>query len=216
MPSISKTNAESLFDTLQHYANLSTTTVCRQHFAEPHTPCPQSKYFCGTESKQRAINFDAVKVTYCKRNSIHDPMASVDAVLYKGNTFLLVEIKGWQNFDRRQIKKNDSTDQIKDKADKQAEKYKLKSKIEDSIEICRKLSEDTQVFDKMDVVYILLTDVPTITDPLRRIKVNLNVLSYKTENINMYISAALSEIQRTNLPIRYKHCQEFDDFYNSL
>ena len=96
-----------LFQRLKHYASLQTTTVCMLHEAESGRPCPQSRVFCGTESRNPVINFDAVKECYCAKNRISS-MASVDAVLHKSDIFLLVEIKSWKNFEKYQIKPTDS------------------------------------------------------------------------------------------------------------
>lgn len=72
-----KPRSYRLYQRLKHYASLQKTTVCMLHEAEPGTPCPQSRVFCGTESRNPAINFDAVKEHYCAQNRISS-MASVD------------------------------------------------------------------------------------------------------------------------------------------
>ena len=210
-----KTDARQLYEHVGRYASLKPTTVCMLHEAEPRTPCPKSNYFCGKESKHPAFNFDAVKEAYC-RNTKTQSRSSVDAALYKGNRFLFVEIKSWQNFERHQIKNKDGEAAIKQKIEEQAKGFKLKTKIEKSMELCRKISNDEHLFEKMSVIYVLVTDVDTVVDPLARFVGRLRILAYKSVYIPLYSSASQSELAAVGMDVRYVFCQKFDDFYDSL
>lgn len=210
-----KTDARKLYEQVGHFASLKPTTICMLHEAEPRTPCPESNYFCGKESKHLVFNFDAVKEAYC-RNTKTQSWSSVDAALYKSNRFLFVEIKSWQNFERHQIDKNDSEAAIKKKIEEQAKGFKLKTKIEKSVELCRKISNDEHLFEKMPVTYVLVTDVDTVVDPLARFRGRLRVLAYKSVYIPLYSSASQSELAAVGMDVRYVFCQKFDEFYDSL
>ena len=96
-----------------------------------------SGFFCGSESKIPALSFDAVKEAYCQ-NTKTSSLPSVDGALFKNERFLLVEIKSWQNFERYQIKPGDSPAVIQNKIEDKAKGFKLKPKVEKSIEICKK------------------------------------------------------------------------------
>lgn len=207
---------QQLFELIQQYATPLVSTVCRLHLAEPRTPCPDSKYFCGNESQEPVINFDVVKEYYCHNQSFGDPLSSVDAVLCKNEVFLFVEIKSWQNFERYQIKKTDSADQIERKVKKKVAEFNLKGKIEDSMAICRGIAQDEQAFDGMRLIYVLLTDVATVADPMLKFRARMGLLSYTATNVTYYTSASLQALKQMNMPVRYKHCQDFDRFLDSL
>lgn len=211
-----ETAAQHLFELIREYASLSNTSICMLHNAEPKTPCPQSKFFCGKESIISAVNFDAVKDVFCNRNKLKTLLPSVDAVLYKKELFIFVEIKGWQNFDRYYVEVEDSPSEIQIKADKQAKKFNLKLKIDSSIEICKNISKDPDIFTGMPMVYVLVTDVDTVLDPLVRFRARLGILSYNAINIPFYTSASNKAIKATGMNIRYQNCRNFDKFFDSL
>lgn len=204
-----------LFQHLKHYASLQTTTVCMLHEAEPGSPCPQSRVFCGAESCNSAINFDAVKEYYCAQNRISS-MASVDAVMYKSDLFLFVEIKSWKNFEQYKIKPTDSEAVRKQKIEEKAKKFKLKKKVEESMTICTNLSKDKHLFDKMRVLYVLMTDIDTVVDPLDRFRARLGSLSYKAVNMLHFNDASMAELKTVGMDARYVFCRQFDKFYAEL
>ena len=210
-----KTNACRLYERVGKYASLSPTTICWLHEAEPKKPCPVSSFFCGADSVIPALNFDAVKEAYCNKTKTPS-VPSVDAVLYKGKRFLFVEIKSWQNFERHQLEPGDSQTDIRQKIMAQAQGFKLKPKVEKSMEICRNISKDKHLFNKMPVTYVLVTDVDTITDPLARFKGRLRALAYKSVYIPLFTSASTAELSTVAMNVRYVFCRNFDVFYNEL
>ena len=210
-----KPRSYRLYQYLKHYASLRTTTVCMLHEAEPSRPCPQSSVFCGTESRNPAINFDAVKEHYCAENRISS-MASVDAVMHKSDMFLFVEIKSWKNFEQYQIKSTDSDAVRKKKIENKAKKFKLKKKVEDSMTICCEVSKDKQLFKKMHVLYVLLTDIDTVVDPMDRFRARLGSLSYTAVNLLNFNDASMAEIKTVGMDARYVYCRQFDIFYAGL
>lgn len=211
-----ETAAQHLFEQIREYASLPYTSICMLHYAEPKTPCPHSRFFCGKESVKPAVNFDAVKEEFCNREKIKDLWSSVDAVLYKNNIFLFVEIKSWQNFDRHHVNVGDSPEEVRKKADQQAKKFNLKLKIDSSIEICRNISKDPDLFAEMPTVYVLVTDVDTVPDPLVRFRARLGILSYNAMNIPSYTRASFNAIKATGMNVRYVNCRNFDSFFDSL
>lgn len=210
-----KPQSYRLYQRLKHYASLQPTTVCMLHEAAPGISCPQSSVFCGTESHNSAINFDAVKEYYCRQRHIRS-MASVDAVMHKSDLFLFVEIKSWKNFEQYQIKPTDSEAVRKQKIEDKAKKFKLKKKVESSMAICSELSKDTHLFDNMRVLYVLMTDIDTVVDPMDRFRARLGSLSYKAVNMLHFNDASMSELKTVGMDVRYVFCRKFDDFYNEL
>ena len=213
---------QELFELIQRYASQPVTTVCRLHLAEPGTPCPDSKYFCGNESQKPAINFDAVKEHYCREHSLGNPLSSVEAVLCKDDVFLFVEIKSWQNFERYQIKATDSPEEIKRKTEEKALEFNLKGKIDDSMTICRDIARDKtrdkDALDGMRLIYVLLTDVATVVDPMLKFRARMGLLSYTATNVTYYTSASMKALEQVkkSVTVRYKYCQNFDRFFDSL
>ena len=210
-----KPRSYRLYQCLKHYASLQKTTVCMLHEAEPGTPCPQSRVFCGTESQHSAINFDAVKEHYCAQNRISS-MASVDSVMHKSDLFLFVEIKSWKNFEQYQLKPTDSEAVRMRKIEDKAKKFKLKKKVEDSMTICCEVSKDKQLFNKMRVLYVLLTDIDTVVDPLDRFRARLGSLSYTAVNLLNFNDASMAELKTVGMNARYVYCRQFDKFYSEL
>ena len=210
-----KSQAFRLYQRLRHYATLQPTTVCMLHEAETGKPCPQSMYFCGSESEYPAINFDEVKVHYCAQKKI-SPLSSVDAVMYKSDLFLFVEIKSWKNFEKYQIKAHDSDALRKQKIEEKAKKFNLKKKVEESMTICCGVSKDKCLFDKVRVMYVLVTDIDTIVNPLDRFRARLGSLSYKAVNMLHFNDASMSELKKVGMDARYVYCRKFDEFYTSL
>lgn len=210
-----KTNACSLYERVGKYASLTSTTICWLHEAEPRKPCPISAFFCGVGSKIPALNFDVVKDTYCIKTKTPS-VPSVDAVLYKDKRFLFVEIKSWINFERNQIKRRDSQTVIQQKIANKAQKFKLKPKVEKSMEICKKISKDEHLFEKMPVTYVLVTDVDTVTDPMIRFRGHLRALAYKSVFIPLFTSSSTAELSTVGMDVRYVFCRKFDIFYIGL
>lgn len=210
-----KSGACRLYERVKRYASLTSTTICMLHEAESKKPCPTSAFFCGKESKIPALNFDAVKETYCSKTRTSS-VPSVDAVLYKGNRFVFLEIKSWQNFERYQIKPGDSQATIQRKIADKATGFRLKPKVESSMEICRNITKDVHLFEQMPVTYVLVTDVDTVADPLARFRSRLRALAYKSVYIPLFNSASMAQLTTVGMDVRYVFCRNFDDFYESL
>lgn len=212
---LGKPVAGILYSRVGGYASISPTTICMLHNAEIRTPCPKSSYFCGSESKISVLNFDAIKDKYCHDKRIPS-LPSVDAVTYKGRRFLFIEIKSWQNFERYQIKQADSQVDIQRKIVEKASKFNLRLKVEKSLEMCKKIMKDEDLFIRIPVTYVLVTDVDSMADPLARFKSRLRALAYKSVYIPLYTSASEAELSTVGMDVRYVFCRKFDQFYDSL
>lgn len=210
-----KSKAQRLCLRLMRYASLTPTSVCMLHEAEPKTPCPQSKYFCGMESSILAINFDAVKERYCTQNHLSS-LSSVDAVMHNRDLLLFVEIKSWKNFEQYQIKPTDSEADRRRKIEEKAKKFKLKKKVEESMTICCDVAKDKNLFDNLRVLYVLMTDIDTVVDPLDRFRARLGTLSYKAVNMLHFNDTSVAELKKVGMSARYVYCRQFDDFYKGL
>lgn len=210
-----KTDARILYDCVRSYASISSTTICMLHLAENRTPCLQSRYYCGAESKVSVLNFDKIKDMYCHKNRLQS-LPSVDAVSYKNSRFLFIEIKSWQNFERFQISGVDAPTDIAKKIKDKAAGFKLKSKIEKSMEICSQIANDKKLFGKIPVTYVLVTDVDTVEDPMIRFKSRLRILSYKSVYIPLYNKEVKNQIATIGMDVRYVFCRSFDQFYKKL
>lgn len=92
----------------------------------------------------------------------------------------------------------------------------MKLKIDSSIEICRNISKDPDLFAEMPTVYVLVTDVDTVPDPLVRFRARLGILSYNAMNIPSYTRASFNAIKATGMNVRYVNCRNFDSFFDSL
>lgn len=207
--------ARRLYGALSFYVQAASTSLCMLHKAEPRIPCPHSLHFCGNASKVPVLDFDAVKDEFCRGRG-NRQLKSVDAVTYKGGQFLFIEIKSWQNFEANQIKKNDPPAVVQQKIERQANDFNLKKKVEDSIKICIALTKCSKLFGKFPVMYVLVTDVNDVVDPLARLKGWLDVLSYNSVRIPDFKRATEKELHSTGMITRYQPCREFDSFFNSL
>lgn len=207
--------ARRLYGALSFYVQAASTSLCMLHKAEPRIPCPNSSHFCGNVSKVPVLDFDAVKDEFCRGRG-NRQLKSVDAVTYKGGQFLFIEIKSWQNFEANQIKKNDPPTIVQQKIERQANDFNLKKKVEDSIKICISLTKCSKLFGKFSVMYVLVTDVNDVVDPLDRLKGWLDVLSYNSIRIPDFKRATEKELHSTGMVTRYQPCREFDSFYESL
>lgn len=208
--------AVELFDLLQQYSTKPLTTLCRLHFSEPRIPCPKSKFFCGKESVTDVLDFDDVKDKFCREENIHPTWKSVDAVLSKEDIFVFVEIKSWRNFESFHLDDADSEEDRNAKVTAQAQGFKLKEKIDCSMMICQGLAKDEKLFGPIPTMYVLVTDVETVLNPLVRLRAQLGVLAYKAVNIPLYTNATMAELNALGMNVRYKNCREFDAFIDSL
>ena len=203
--------AKEIYDSInENYQNLR-TGICQLH-----KPCSIIRKCDG--SHKEVIDFDRVERLYHKGAS--SPLPSVDAITYndENTCFCFVEIKGWERFLSYQLgtlKEEDKEKEIK----RQAYKYDLKGKLENSLALCQEVTGDKDCFKTdVEVVYVLVTDIEVRTNPLESIAYNLNILaasSSKWEDLcNKYLSQAIEKV--SDVRKIYIHCKEFDALMRKL
>lgn len=210
-------DAATLYSQIKEYANLNDTTICHLHIPN-NIPCIEdSNVKCLHPSKVKVLNFDLVKELYC------GTLSSVDAITHKHQLIVFVEIKSVENiakelrFDKRITKRIDSStnkgEAVSAIANIKVKKLadSLKAKIQHSIEICKGIANDENLFNKIDFVYVLVTDVDTLSNPMQQFQAHLNELSYNAVKLKME-----SELKKEHISVghrnRYARCKEFDKF----
>ena len=179
-----------------------TTIVCNIHSA----CCRQ--YQCATPSMHTVLDFDAIKTDFDK--SCRKKHKSVDAVALSGsrNKFCFIELKSWNLL----LKYNSNQPQTAIHA--QAQKYQssLPNKLYDSMEICKDLSSDPDLFASVSAVYILVTDIDVYHRPLESFVSNLNALAGTSSDwialCNALSQNIMSNIKRVST--YYEHCEKLD------
>lgn len=214
-------DAATLYSQIKTYASLGDTTICCLHKSKPNLSCiDDSQNNCKNPSQTKVIDFDAVKVLYCQQNKVSPQPTSVDAIAHKQHIFVFVEIKSNKNFLTKQLNKPDDTvDAVDRKIKEQVKNYNLIGKINDSIEICKEIVNDKNLFDRVAFVYVLVTDINTLTNPMQVFQAQLNAAAYKTININhlLKLNNAISEnLKSSKHPNRYVYCKDFDNFMATL
>lgn len=223
-------DAATLYSQIKTYANLDDTTICHLHKSNPGQMCiGDTQNGCMMPSQTQVVDFDSVKVLFCKKNNISPQFDSVDAVTHKKQLFLFVEIKSIENivekelkYDKKIKKQIDNKISTTDKKEvvnrfieSKVKGFCLKEKIKDSIEICKGITNDGNLFSKIDFVYVLITDTDTLSNPMQQFQAHLNVLSYNAVKLKME-----SELKKEHLSVghrnRYARCKEFDKFMAQL
>lgn len=209
-------DATNLYSLIKSYSNLDETQICVLHKPKPKTPCIDNP--CSTPSQTNVIDFDKVKSIFCQINN-QSQLASVDCITHKGNHFLLVEIKSNKNFLTHQLKNSNSETKDDEIIKNKVAGYNLKKKISDSIHICNEISKNTNVFESIPCIYVLVTDTDTIDDPIQSFQANMNILAYnsidiiKLTKLNKLLRENLESLGYTN---RYVKCSDFDDYIKNL
>ncbi|MBO7055765.1 MAG: hypothetical protein J6W37_10385 [Bacteroidales bacterium] len=204
--------AKEIFDRVKKYGNSVETTICYLHKPQGNSCCLDEKYKCSKISQKSVLDFDEITKEFCKNQGI-SPYSSTDALSYKTDSLLFIEIKGWRQF----IKYHSTL--TKDSILKQEEKYNLNKKLEDSISVCKKIINPNAFVTDDKIVYVLVIDTEVKQQDARvQLLQNLNILAYDSSSI--YIT--ISEITKTHLqqsvkrPIRKIRvfCQNFDKTLN--
>ena len=209
-------NATNLYSQIKSYSNLDETQICVLHKPKPNTPCINNP--CSNPSQTKVVDFDKVKSIFCRLNN-QPQLASVDCITHKGDNFLFVEIKSNKNFLTHQLKSSNAEAEDDEIIKSKVAGYNLKKKISDSILICNKISGNTNVFESIPCIYVLVTDTNTIEDPAQRFLANMNILAYnsidirKLTKLNKVLRENLESLGYTN---RYVKCSDFDDYIRNL
>lgn len=140
------TDASETYKLVQEFALLTDHTFCYLHkCAEPIT--------CAFHQHHDMLNFDDVKTCYCEKRGIKS-CKSVDALSYNDKGILfLIEIKGWELYEKHYNPKTEQEVKAKVK------KYKLVTKLSDSLEICKDVLSETWTEVVLPIVYFVVSDV---------------------------------------------------------
>lgn len=205
-------SAKYIFDCILKYADNGTVSLCSLH-----APCEGN--FCGTPQKTQVIEFDNVKRKW--DDSLKQPHhSSVDALTYN-NKLCFVEIKGWTKFLEKQkiLKKKNLTEKdediLRDKIDRQSASYDYQKKFLDSIILCENISGQNDISKNIPILFILVTDINPVTNPIELFSEQLNMLANTSTNWNKICYDSMYKHLKNQLGtnnIFFINCKEFDDF----
>lgn len=152
-----------------------------QSICELHKPCSNNR-LCLERSKCMVINFDKIKDKYCEGGI---PKASVDAIHNGKRIFSLIEIKGWNEYIKHNIKNFSESD-----IEAQIGKYKLDKKLKDSLDIVLAIISDQKIghskdFELYPKQYLIVTDISLTKDPLAKLAENLTFLATFSSESNL-------------------------------
>lgn len=167
--------------------------------------------FCADMQSGNVIDFDAVKDGMCKGQAAKP--ASVDAVCVSGidHVFYFVELKGWQRYIDNQCKKKLTPEET-------TLGYNLAGKLLDSQRLCMQIADDEELFFKMPVRFLLVTDIDTQTNGIDAFHSMLNQLSQSSNNIyNECLTHAQKALDSEILIDKeYITCKDFDSYIMSV
>lgn len=209
--------AQEIYDIIKSNYSSAETTICYLHQPRPHVACCLDAHFkCSNPSQTKVLNFDQVTSEYCESVG-KSVCSSTDALSYKNNYLLYVEIKGWRQFINYAI--NNTFD--KDKIEKQENRYDLNKKIEESISTCEKIIAPHDMLSDDHIIYIHIIDT-SITQQEAQVQLlqNLNLLAYDSSSIYKKIDDVTDEDLQESVkrPIRKMRvfCQNFDKTYAGI
>lgn len=197
--------AKELYDLILSQKLSTETCICRLHH-----PCSATS-LCSQDSQIPVIDFDKVKTAIDKRKK-RESYSSVDALAYKQNYLLFVELKSWKEF-------IDHTAKISDiKIQKQIDKFNLRKKLLDSISICHDLTNDPDFLTDKPSVYVIATDIDPSRNALGALAMSLNVLANTSSQWEQVCMQLMSENMAgiSEMKTYYLCCKDFDSYYHSL
>lgn len=187
------------------------TTICQLH-----KPCSENR--CVNASHKHVIDFDQVE--RCYHESASSPNPSVDAVTFndQNTVFCFVELKGWEMFLAHQLSRF-SEDEEKRKAIKeQANDYDLKKKLDNSLQLCQQITNNSDCFNQTEVVFVLVTDIEVEVNPIESFAYQLNMLAETSSKWKLLCNESLSQRLNSEIDIKkyYIHCKDFDSLIHRL
>ncbi|UBD72684.1 hypothetical protein [Parabacteroides goldsteinii] len=197
--------AKELYDSIISQKISTETCICRLHH-----PCSATS-ICGQNSQITVIDFDGVKDTIDKQKK-RESYSSVDALTYKQNNLLFVEIKGWKEFISHNTKISNT------KIQKQVDRFDLKKKLLDSISICCDLTNDPDFLIDKPSIYVIVTDIDPTRNGLGTLAMNLNVLANTTSQWELVCIQLMNECIAgiSEMKTHYLYCEDFDNYYQGL
>ena len=187
------------------------TTICQLH-----KPCSGNR--CARASRKHVIDFDQVERRY--HVSASSPNPSVDAVTCNDqNTgFCFVELKGWEMFLAHQLSRFSEDEDKKKAIEEQANDYDLKKKLDNSLQLCQQITNNSDCFNQTEVVFVLVTDIEVEVNPLESFAYQLNMLAETASKWKLLCNESLSQRLDSEIDIKkyYVHCKDFDSLIHRL
>lgn len=200
---------QQIYDSIYKYIGSQETIICQIHSA--CSPIKEKHYMCTSpKSWAPVLDFDSVKTKTDSEHGI-ESRKSVDAVIASpsNSVFCFVEMKSWHLV----LTHHGNETKIR----KKAQKYEsdLPEKLAKSIEICKQVTQDNDVFNDCPILYILVTDIPVTNNKengLSNIYSNLTALAGSSSNLNMLCNQLSKNIMNhiPKVETRYWECREFD------
>lgn len=197
--------AQQLYDTIKkYYPQCEVSSIC-------YTSQSCRRYgFCADMQSGNVIDFDAIKDEMCKGQTLKP--ASVDAVCVSGtdHAFYFVELKGWQRYIDNRYKQKLTPEET-------ALGYNLAGKLSASQRLCMQIAADDNLFSKIPVRFLLVTDIDTQTNGIEAFHSLLNQLGQSSTYI---YSECLSQARRCLeseifIDHDYVSCKDFTRFLNN-
>lgn len=187
------------------------TTICQLH-----KPCSENR--CVNASHKHVIDFDQVE--RCYHESASSPNPSVDAVTFsdRNTSFCFVELKGWEKFLVYQLSRFSEDGDKKRAIEKQAKDYNLKKKLDNSLLLCRQITNNLDCFNQTEVVFVLVTDIEVEVNPLESLAYQLNMLAETSSKWKLICNKSLSQRLDKEIDIKkyYIQCKDFDGLMHRL
>ena len=208
--------AQEIYNKVKICGNLKETTICHLHQPQRIPCCLDAKYKCAHVSTYGVLDLDTIVSNYCKSKGLKTH-SSADALSFKDDNLLFIEIKGWRKFIEYQLQNKHDETEIKAKEDS----YNLDKKLEDSITICQQIISPDNFIADDKIVYILVIDTDTSSrDAKSQFLQNLNILAYNSSSIYITISDITEDhlqqsVKRAVRKIRV-YCQNFDKICANL
>lgn len=178
---------------LSKYPDIGEYDIC-----DLHKPCSKTRG-CTTPASHSCIDFDKVETEFDRGKSSRP---SVDAVTYAGDQFCFIEIKGWKEFLKWHVP---DINKIQTQS-----QYDFKGKFETSRDICIGIADATKLFDTIQAIFILVTDIDVNENAMQNFYANLMSLATTATNWETHCNIALKgslDNQITTVPKYYVNCK---------
>lgn len=195
----------NIFKNILSFANGKTTSICDIHSA--CSPIKGKFYNCGNQvSRTPVINMDAVKEDFYKSQDKKIEMPkSVDALTNSSDALCFVELKSWDLV----LQYNGTADAIK----QQCTKYQsdLPMKLAHTLEMCKQLLSDPNLFDGIRVIFVLVTDID-VSIGIEAIYEDLSALAGISSDLRSLCNRLTGNILSgvTDFQTLYCECRNFD------
>lgn len=195
-----------IYNQVRSFSGHPTTIICDLHSA--CSPKKKKSYSCpNANSKTPVIDFDEVKTRADIIRKL-ESRKSVDALTVSpSSTFLcFIELKSWELL----ITHNGSEATVR----KQVAKYSsdLPTKLADSLQICKEITNNPETFDECKILYILVTDISVENDGILAFSSDLSALAGTSSNLKDFCNSLTQGVMDgiTTVETRYWECRRFD------